>query len=144
MRPKCMRRRPRLANSHRVGDYPDTAVTGCPGTSTMPARMAPPFTIASVMHGGDLVVTLAGELDYHTAPQLADVLDRRVAEGQTVLIDLTALDFIDSSGMRVILLVWKRSQRDGFDLRLTRSSETVMSTFAVAGLIGELPFTEQA
>lgn len=83
-------------------------------------------------------------VDYHTAPQLADVLDRRVAEGQTVLIDLTALDFIDSSGMRVILLVWKRSQRDGFDLRLTRSSETVMSTFEVAGLIGELPFTEQA
>jgi anti-anti-sigma factor len=57
-----------------------------------------------------------------------------------VVVDLSELSFIDSTGMRVIVDAWHESQRDGFDLRLTRGSDTVMRAFEMVGLVGDLPF----
>jgi anti-anti-sigma factor len=49
------------------------------------------------------VVTLDGELDCQTAPQLADALRRSADGGRPVIIDLSRLQFIDSSGLHVLM-----------------------------------------
>jgi anti-anti-sigma factor len=106
--------------------------------------MPPPsFDIASVQHGGDLFVTITGELDLIATSQLETVLNRQRPK-QTIVVDLTGLDFIDSSGIRAILLLWKRAQAEGFDLRLTSSTPEVMKAFELVGLLDELPFNTRA
>jgi anti-anti-sigma factor len=56
------------------------------------------------------------------------------------VLDMGGLEFIDSSGIRVLIVAWQESQRDGFDLRLTRGSDAVMRAFELCGLLDELPF----
>jgi hypothetical protein len=40
----------------------------------------------------------------------------------------------------LLLLAWQESQRDGFNLRLTRGSDPVMRALELVGLVDELPF----
>ena len=49
------------------------------------------------------VVAVVGELDCQSAPQLADALDGASAGGRPVVVDLTELHFIDSSGLHVLM-----------------------------------------
>jgi anti-sigma B factor antagonist len=50
---------------------------------------------------GSCLVAVYGELDLRTAPDLCATLDRH--RGDRVMLDLTRLDFCDSSGLRVLL-----------------------------------------
>lgn len=49
------------------------------------------------------VVSLGGELDCETSPQLAAALADASAKGRAVVVDLTELQFIDSSGLHVLM-----------------------------------------
>ena len=49
------------------------------------------------------VVSLDGELDAQTAPELAAVLSRAEGDSRRVVIDLSRLRFIDSSGLHVLM-----------------------------------------
>jgi anti-anti-sigma factor len=68
------------------------------------------------------------------------VLEEESARGGTLVVDTSELSFIDSTGMRVLVDSWHASQRDGFTLRLTLGSDTVMRAFELAGLVDDLPF----
>ncbi len=63
-----------------------------------------PFSV-SVEHQADgrTVVAARGELDLATAPALEDALLPRLREGADVVLDLRALEFMDSTGVRVIV-----------------------------------------
>lgn len=62
-----------------------------------------PFEVSSEAVDGTCVVKVAGELDIETHEELADRLVREAERG-AVVVDLTACDFIDSSGVRALLL----------------------------------------
>jgi len=49
------------------------------------------------------VVTLEGELDCQSAPRLAETLERACAARRPIVVDLSRLEFIDSSGLHVLL-----------------------------------------
>ena len=49
------------------------------------------------------VVSLDGELDHQTAPELAEALERAAKPGRRVVVDLSRLKFIDSSGLHVLM-----------------------------------------
>jgi anti-anti-sigma factor len=49
------------------------------------------------------VVALVGELDQQSAPELGDALTRAAARGKRVVVDLSELRFIDSSGLHVLM-----------------------------------------
>jgi anti-sigma B factor antagonist len=52
------------------------------------------------------LITLAGECDLHTGRQLRDVLTSEVSRGaQRMILDLSGLNFMDSTGMQVLLSV---------------------------------------
>ena len=61
--------------------------------------------------GGSPVVALAGDLDIATAPSLRDELSGVVVQGDDVVVDLTGLRFIDSTGLGVLVA----ARRDAID-----------------------------
>ena len=62
---------------------------------------------------GDTVI-VRGEIDMATAPQLRDLLNQLVDGGSTrILLDCRGLDFLDSSGIGVLVAVRKRLGDDG-------------------------------
>jgi anti-sigma B factor antagonist len=81
------------------------------------------------------VVTVSGEVDMHTAPQLRDAFDEAVDDlHQAVTADLERVSFIDSSGLNVLagLSVQLRSAGGGLTLRNVPSS--ILRTLEIAGL----------
>lgn len=99
-----------------------------------------PFSITSVSLDGEALLTLTGELDATTVAQVQDLLDAATANCGTVILNLTQLRFIDSSGIRALVLASRESRRDGFDLRLTGSTPAVMRALELVGVLDELPF----
>jgi len=63
----------------------------------------PRFEVTTETAAGALRVRAAGEIDLATAPLLAAAIDEASADGGPVLLDLSAVTFIDSTGLGVIL-----------------------------------------
>jgi anti-anti-sigma factor len=61
------------------------------------------FSISTSEHDGRAVVAVKGELDLATAPELEKVLLERLDAGDGVVLDLRELQFMDSSGLRVLI-----------------------------------------
>lgn len=61
------------------------------------------FSLTRSTHGASEVVTLGGELDMAHAPEVAETLDALADTSRPVIVDLTELTFIDSSGIHAIL-----------------------------------------
>lgn len=78
---------------------------------------------------GGLRVT--GEIDASTAPDLATLLDP--FPGHDVVIELSAVDFIDSSGLRVLIDAHLRAEQAGHQLILSRPSRAVSRLLEVSG-----------
>jgi anti-anti-sigma factor len=61
-----------------------------------------------------LVISVRGELDLATAPELSKVLKQDLPGEAPILINLTDCEFIDSTGIAVIVRAWQQRQaRDG-------------------------------
>ncbi len=65
----------------------------------------PELTITHDIVADRLVVSVAGDLDLASAPSLETALAGLTPFGRTVVIDLTDVEFIDSSGVRALLAV---------------------------------------
>jgi anti-anti-sigma factor len=80
------------------------------------------------------IVALQGSLDSKTSPQAQQALDGMLADGgRKLLIDFTALDYISSAGLRVLLATAKRLSGAGGALRLFGLNETVREVFDISG-----------
>lgn len=63
--------------------------------------------------GGINAISVSGELDMNTAPQLERALDEALADPTAaVMLDLCDCEFIDSTGIALIVRSWKRLDRD--------------------------------
>ena len=70
--------------------------------------------------GNETVLTIEGTLDAVTAPELRSVVDDLVNEGRKeVTLDLAQLRLIDSSGVGVIVSLFKRIRANGGQVRIT-------------------------
>lgn len=80
------------------------------------------------------IVAFGGSLDSKTSPEAQQALDRIVAGGgRKLLIDFTALDYISSAGLRVLLGTAKRLSGVGSALRLYGLNESVREVFQISG-----------
>src|SRR4051794_6896023 len=90
-------------------------------------------------------VTLIGELDIATVPRVQQAVDALLADGAShVTIDLAGVGFVDSSGLRLFLVLGQRAAAEGWTLALTRPTPQVLTVFRVSGVQDELPFVEDA
>jgi len=80
------------------------------------------------------IVRIEGNLDTNTAPEAQQHLDELQDGGaQKILVDLEALDYISSAGLRVLLATAKRLGGSGGSLRVSGLNETVNEIFEISG-----------
>jgi len=82
--------------------------------------------------GADYVVSLEGEVDLYTAPELKQELHRLVGEGaKRIVIDMTQTTFIDSTTLGVLLSVVKRVRPEGGAVVLVCPDRNVKRIFEI-------------
>jgi anti-sigma B factor antagonist len=92
---------------------------------------------------GTAVVRVVGELDVATAPRLRQEAVRLVGLGITrVVLDLGGVDFIDSTGLGVIVGMVKRLRTHGGELSLIRGEDRVTKVFDITRVSDILPLHE--
>jgi anti-anti-sigma factor len=92
--------------------------------------------IQSEGHQQTLVISLVGSLDVLTANQAQGTIGTQLDGGeQQVVLDLSRVDFMSSSGIRMLLDVLKQSRGIGGDLRLAAPQPGVLRTLEVSGLV---------
>ncbi len=82
-------------------------------------------------------LTLEGDLDSHTAPNLETAI-QALGYGSGITIDLAHVDFIDSSGLRVLITTHTTLDEQGGRLVLASPSPAVVRLFEITGLVGHL------
>ena len=94
------------------------------------------FSVSFSRSLGDVVVTLAGDLDARTAPTLADRLTDVIdGEGNlAVVVDLERLAFVDSAGVGVLADANGRLRRRGGSLTLRNPSGVAGKVLEITGL----------
>ena len=90
-----------------------------------------------------VVLALAGELDLATVDLLTTRLADAARNGQSVVLDLSDLDFIDSSGIRAFLQATAEASRDGWSFAITQPPARIQRVFEVAGVHAFLPHVER-
>ena len=94
------------------------------------------FEISEKVHAGHPVLSVVGELDVATAPDLRDRLEDAVdhAQRNAVLVDLLGVAFIDSTALGVLISGLKRSQAVGGELRIVVAEPRILKIFEITGL----------
>ncbi|WP_268644894.1 STAS domain-containing protein [Nocardiopsis sp. EMB25] len=81
------------------------------------------------------VVTVGGEIDLYTAPQLrSGLLEALEGGARRLVIDMSRTEFCDSTGISVLLSAMKRSRDKGGDLELVAPKAAVVKVLEVTGL----------
>jgi anti-sigma B factor antagonist len=83
---------------------------------------------------GNLVVALSGEIDLDRAPAVRRQLLDCVKRQQDVLVDLSAVTYIDSSGIASLVEALQWAKRRGSDLSLVAVSPQALRVFELARL----------
>jgi anti-anti-sigma factor len=90
--------------------------------------------------GGRAILTLAGELDMASSELLEQALAAEDLVGEAMLVlDLQQLQFIDSTGLRVILTTLERCRERGQEFAITPGSQQVQRLLSVTGVAEHLP-----
>lgn len=85
--------------------------------------------------GDFTVIRLVGDVDVSAAARLRDALLRLITDTrEKVLVDLTDVPFLDSTGLGVLVSRLKQQRLDGGDLALVISSERLLRNFRITGL----------
>ena len=83
---------------------------------------------------------LAGEIDAHTAPDLATALVQ-LPDGD-VVVDVADVSFMDSSGLRVLIDVAARAREAGGELIIAHPTPGITRLVEISGLSGQLRLDE--
>lgn len=85
-------------------------------------------------HGNATLLTIAGRIDSTNASQFGEALMQEINAGHlNLVLDLAAVDYMSSAGLREIVNAAKKVRGKG-DLRLAQPSDRVREVFEMAGL----------
>lgn len=90
----------------------------------------------STREAGDyLVFDVKGEVDLYSAPKLKQAVYDMIDGGRTKLVlDLDALDFMDSTGLGILVASLKRVTTEGGQLKLVCNRDNILKIFKITGL----------
>ena len=95
--------------------------------------------------GGQVTISLKGELDLSSVGKVQEELRRVEAEGPAVLVlDLSNLTFLDSTGLRTVVTADERARENGRRLVVVRGPDAVQRVFAITRLEERLEMIDDA
>ncbi len=85
---------------------------------------------------GTLAVRIEGEVDHHSAREIREEVDRMIAEGRpkTLLLELDGIDFMDSSGLGLVLGRYRRMLESGGKTVIRNPSARTEKILRMAGV----------
>lgn len=85
--------------------------------------------------GDKTVVSVSGEIDVYTAPKLRERITALVADGHFhLVIDLTGVDFLDSTGLGVLVSGLRKVRLHDGSLSLVCTADRLLKVFKITGL----------
>lgn len=90
------------------------------------------MTIDKKAEGGKLTLALTGRLDTMTAPMLEAELKNSLTGADSLLLDISQLEYISSAGLRVLLFAHKAMSGKG-GMQVSGANELVREVFEVTG-----------
>lgn len=109
------------------------------------ARVSPgSFEATSgAVDGGVRVVSVRGELDLGTAPGLEGPLEEAIGAGEPLLLDLSECEFIDSTGIAMIVRAWQQlADGDAERVAICSRNEQVRRVLGITGVGHSIPVLE--
>jgi anti-sigma B factor antagonist len=98
------------------------------------------LTVTSRQEGERTVISVSGEIDVYTAPSLRERLNELVAAGHyDLVVDLGGVEFLDSTGLGVLVGGLKRVRSHDGTLRLVCAQEKILKVFRITGLTKVFP-----
>jgi anti-sigma B factor antagonist len=86
------------------------------------------------------VVDVKGEIDVYTAPKLREKLIELVSEGSyDIVVNLEGVDFLDSTGLGVLVGALKRVKAHDGELSLVCTQDKILKIFKITGLTKVFP-----
>ena len=93
------------------------------------------LTLSTRTEGSATVVAAEGEVDLSTIPQLSEQLESLINDGQVdLIIDMAGVNFIDSTGLGVLVGGLKRVRAHDGSLDLVCTQERILKIFRITGL----------
>ena len=94
------------------------------------------LSVDTASNDGTIVVAVRGELDIASAPRFKLTLETAESgDVRLVIVDLAELQFIDSTGLRVLLDAKRRASAAGGDLRIVNARGEVRRLLEIAGVL---------
>lgn len=98
------------------------------------------LTVTSRQEGASTVISVSGEIDVYTAPSLRERLNELVASGKyDLIVDMEGVEFLDSTGLGVLVGGLKRVRSHEGALRLVCAQEKILKVFRITGLTKVFP-----
>lgn len=87
-------------------------------------------------NGDELLIILKGEIDHHSAVRIRSEIDGRISRirPRVAVLDLSTIDFMDSSGLGLIMGRYAKMQAIGGRLTVRNPNERIVKIFKLAGL----------
>lgn len=89
--------------------------------------------INKVQNAAQTTIALSGRLDTTTAPELENQLRALLPETNALVLDFSALSYISSAGLRVLLVAQKEMNKKKGQMTLVHVNETVMEVLEMTG-----------
>jgi anti-anti-sigma factor len=115
-----------------------------PGPAHSPAvSTAPEWTITCAREGNIVRVAVGGDLDLATALQLDGALHEIENTASTVILDLSGLTFMDSSGINLLVRHAESARSNGYALSIVAPNPTVARVLDITRVREHLPLVEK-
>ena len=93
--------------------------------------------------GPATVIAVSGELDLASSPALQEELDRAAgSDSQMLIIDLRELDFMDSTGLSVLVRAHQRIEEQGRQLAMVKGPQQVQRLLSLTGVADRLTLVD--
>jgi anti-sigma B factor antagonist len=95
-------------------------------------------SLSAESRGDTMIITISGDLDIITSPELDECLTRAESDHSSIILDFGEVNFLDTSALAVIVGHWKKAEAQGGTLALANARYRYTKTLWITGLADKL------
>lgn len=92
--------------------------------------------LTTLVKDDKMIIYLSGEIDHHTSREIRDGVDRLIIthRPKAFILDLSGVDFMDSSGLGLVLGRFRKIKELGGEMYIANASDRTMKILKMAGV----------